>query len=145
MVTVAESHSHLLLDSLLMPEGTQSRNTAMRLIQGILQCSNMPGQYPLDENCSQMAFGFWYMLQDDVIGSDPTPYHQLVQLLAPVYATLAEILLHKSMLPERSDLESNWNSEDRESFRCYRQDVADTLVMFPTYQNCYLVLQLKGF
>lgn len=63
MVSVAESHSHLLLDSLLLPEGTQARNTAMRLIQGILQCSNMPGQYPLDENCSQMAFGFWYMLQ----------------------------------------------------------------------------------
>lgn len=63
MVTVAESHSHLLLDSLLMPEGSPARNTAMRLIQGILQCSNMPGQYPLDESCSQMAFGFWYMLQ----------------------------------------------------------------------------------
>lgn len=134
MVTVAESHSHLLLDSLLMPENSPARNTAMRLIQGILQCSNMPGQYPLEENCSQMAFGFWYMLQDDVIGSDPTPYHQLVQLLAPVYATLAEILLHKSMLPERNDLESNWNSEDRESFRCYRQDVADTLLY------CYSIL-----
>lgn len=134
MVSVAENHSHLLLDSLLLPEGATARNTAMRLIQGILQCSNMPGQYPLEENCSQMAFGFWYMLQDDVIGSDPTPYHQLVQLLAPVYATLAEILLHKSMLPERNDLESNWNSEDKESFRCYRQDVADTLLY------CYSIL-----
>ncbi|KAJ1531786.1 hypothetical protein ONE63_000442 [Megalurothrips usitatus] len=134
MVSVAESHSHLLLESLLQPEGTSARNTAMRLIQGILLCSNMPGQYPLEENCSQMAFGFWYMLQDDVIGSDPIPYHQLVQLLAPVYATLAEILLHKSMLPEKNDLENNWNSEDRESFRCYRQDVADTLLY------CYSIL-----
>jgi len=47
--------------------------------------------------------------------------------LLPVYCTLTDTLLSKSVLPD--NLES-WSAEDQESHRCYRQDVADTMVVF---------------
>jgi hypothetical protein len=49
----------------------------------------------------------------------------LLQELVPVYHELTEALLVKTMFPE--DLEI-WIIEDQERFRCYRQDVADTMV-----------------
>jgi hypothetical protein len=59
-ISVAECHSRLLLDSLLNDE---DKNNVMQLIQLILQCSNSPGVYPVNENTSQLALGFWYILQ----------------------------------------------------------------------------------
>jgi hypothetical protein len=59
-ISVAESHSRLLLDSLLNDE---DKNNVLQLIQLILQCSNSPGVYPINENTSQLALGFWYILQ----------------------------------------------------------------------------------
>jgi hypothetical protein len=59
-ILVAESHSRLLLDSLLSDE---DKNNVLQLIQLILQCSNSPGVYPISENTSQLALGFWYILQ----------------------------------------------------------------------------------
>jgi len=59
-ISFAESHSRLLLDSLLSDE---DKNNVLQLIQLILQCSNSPGVYPINENTSQLALGFWYILQ----------------------------------------------------------------------------------
>jgi uncharacterized protein (DUF488 family) len=63
--------------------------------------------------------------QDDIIASESEQFHLYVALLSPVYRTLAEVILRKSMLPL---VESTWTSEEKELLRCYRQDVADTMV-----------------
>ena len=60
-VSIAESHSRLLLDSLL--KDGEDKSNVLQLIQLILQCSNSPGVYPIQENTSQLALGFWYILQ----------------------------------------------------------------------------------
>lgn len=36
-----------------------------------------------------------------------------------------------------NDMNQNWSSDDRETFRCYRQDIADT------FMYCYNVLNLE--
>jgi hypothetical protein len=59
-ISFAETHSRLLLESLLSDE---EKTNVMQLIQLILQCSNSPGEYALEENRSQLALGFWYILQ----------------------------------------------------------------------------------
>lgn len=45
-------------------------------------------------------------------------------------------MLRKSMFPN-SENNQNWSSDDRETFRCYRQDIADT------FMYCYNVLNLE--
>ncbi|XP_069674561.1 importin-13 isoform X2 [Periplaneta americana] len=129
-ISLAESHSRLLLDSLLN-EG-EDKSNVLQLIQLILQCSNSPGVYPIQENTSQLALGFWYILQDDIIASEPEQFHLYVALLSPVYRALAEVMLHKSMLPAAEDA---WSSEEKELLRCYRQDIADTMMY------CYSILR----
>ncbi|KAJ9589083.1 hypothetical protein L9F63_017628 [Diploptera punctata] len=129
-ITVAESHSRLLLDSLL--KDGEDKSNVLQLIQLILQCSNSPGLYPIQETTSQQALGFWYILQDDIIASETEQFHLYVAMLSPVYRALAEIMLHKSMLPAA---EENWSSEEKEELRCYRQDIADTMMY------CYSILR----
>lgn len=45
-------------------------------------------------------------------------------------------MLRKSMFPTDNN-QQNWSSDDRETFRCYRQDIADT------FMYCYNVLNLE--
>lgn len=45
-------------------------------------------------------------------------------------------MLRKSMFPNTEN-NQNWSSDDRETFRCYRQDIADT------FMYCYNVLNLE--
>lgn len=59
-------------------------------------------------------------------------YKVIKRDLVPVYCSLTDALLAKSVLPD--DLES-WSAEDQESLRCYRQDVADTMVQMTSQIN----------
>lgn len=55
-------HSKLLIKNLLS-EKQSERDISILVFQAILNCSNVPGHYPIDENCSTLTFGFWYTLQ----------------------------------------------------------------------------------
>lgn len=52
-----ESHSRLLLD-VVLDNGTNKENI-LKLVQILLESTGTPGRYPLDENCSHLAFSFW--------------------------------------------------------------------------------------
>lgn len=132
LISLAESHSRLLVSSLLT-EGP-AKESSLQLVHIILQCSNTPGVYPIQETLSQHALGFWYILQDDMLAFGKEHFAVIMQSLGPVYLLLAEVMLHKSMLPAD---DSSWSSEEKEQFRCYRQDVADTMMY------CYNVLHEK--
>nr|CAD7263457.1 unnamed protein product [Timema shepardi] len=129
-ISLCESHSRLLLDTLLV-DGASKRDI-LQVLQIILECSDSAGVYPTEETTSQLAFSYWFILQDDIIGSETQHYSLYVSMLSPVYRRLAEILLRKSMLPETDE---TWTADERELLRCYRQDAADTMMY------CYNVLR----
>jgi hypothetical protein len=49
----------------------------------------------------------------------------LLQLFRPYFERLIEVLIRKGQLPEN---DSTFTSEDKETFRCYRVDITDTMV-----------------
>lgn len=50
-----------------------------------------------------------------------------LKLLTPVYINLVHVLLRKAQYPDDSVYKS-MNGDEKEIFRCYRQDIADTIV-----------------
>lgn len=121
-ITIGETHTSLLLLALLSETGVE-RDTSLKLISIVLSCSNAPGEYPIHETYSASSFSFWYILQSEATNQDLRP--KLIKDLVPMYKTLLEILLRKSAYSEGF---ASWTAEDKEKFRCYRQDIADTLL-----------------
>lgn len=132
LTAMGELHSRAFLRALVEDGNEIQRSTSEGLIELLLQCSEQEGRYPTDETRSCIPFGFWFSLQDD-IGTLDQPYDDRALLvLRPVYTRLAHALLRKSTLP--ICLGEAGDANERELFRCYRQDVADTL------DYCYRVL-----
>ncbi|XP_074641509.1 importin-13-like [Tubulanus polymorphus] len=126
IITIVECESKLLLECITGSESVSAQ--AMSLISLVLRCTAMPGQYPCDETCSEMTFGFWYILQDDIMSAaDSEKFQVYKDRLAPVYVELVRVLLQKVKHPTDTQLQQ-WNSEEKEQFRCYRQDIADTMM-----------------
>lgn len=122
-ITFGESHSRLLIDwSTTSQEG---RESVLRLISAILSATSCPAQFPTQETISEMPFGFWYILQDDIIACEPEQYQQCVAIFGPVYTALVNTMLAKSMYDPK---DAEWTADQRESFRCYRTDIADTIM-----------------
>lgn len=132
-ITSIESHSRALIGGVIA-DSPQHQMVFQRLVAQVLQCTDKPGIYPVEESCSSIAMGFWYMLQDEVLSSDSESGRtKMLGLIGPVYAHLARVLVRKSQQPDEDSLDK-WTSDDLEMFRCYRQDISDTLLY------CYEVL-----
>lgn len=58
-VTFGENHLLVLTNTLK----SENRDSFLRLLCIILQCSGAPGHYPKDEVYSIQTFNFWYQLQ----------------------------------------------------------------------------------
>ena len=89
-ITFGESHSRLLIDwstsssevIIINPTSQpqyevlkltlllQGRDVVLRLVTAILAASSCHAQFPTQETISEMPFGFWYILQDDIIGKN---------------------------------------------------------------------------
>ncbi|CAG0914618.1 unnamed protein product [Notodromas monacha] len=136
LLPVGEANSKLILQWLASDEGHEKRAVAIQFITLVLRCSAAPGHFPTDEAHSDQAFGFWYNLQD-ALSSFSWPYsspgddecqrrkESCEALLAPIQRSLVEVLLRKSCYAPDYD---TWADDERESFRCYRQDIGDALV-----------------
>ncbi|XP_030373790.1 importin-13 [Scaptodrosophila lebanonensis] len=132
-VSAVERHSHLFLSGL---SATDPELGALwcRMVHEILQCTDKPGIYPVEESCSNMAMAFWYMLQDEVFAIPVEEQkRQCWEFIKPLYAHLTSVLVRKSEQPDENTIDK-WNSDDLECFRCYRQDISDT------FMCCYDVL-----
>jgi len=81
---------------------------------------------------------FWF--QDELISGDSSVAFALKPILAPFYLSLVDILLFKSMFPEKRFVEEHWNSDTHTTFRCYRQDINDTMVSSIGYVNLFFRL-----
>ncbi|XP_043263267.1 importin-13-like isoform X2 [Colletes gigas] len=133
LTAIGETCSREFLIALVQEESETQKWTAQNLIELLLQCSEQKGRYPTDETRSCIPFGFWYILQDDTATLDGPYKSYALVALKPIYARLAHALLRKSTLP--SSPSEAGDADEREHFRCYRQDVADTL------DYCYRVLR----
>lgn len=132
-IQVAETHSRLLLD--LVADKPEEREVLFRLMAVVLKCCATPGYYPIDETCSEQSFNFFYILQDDIVASDGEKGKEYMTLFKPLYQSLIETLLIKVQFPPDHLYDHEWSSEDKEAFRCYRQDIGDT------FMYCYNMLR----
>ncbi|XP_048504738.1 importin-13 isoform X2 [Athalia rosae] len=132
LTAMGEAHSRTFLLALAGEGDEKQRWTSKELIELLLECSELPGRFPIDEKSSCIPFGFWYALQDDLTMLDPPLEARAPLALKPIYARLAQALLRKATLPS-SPAEAG-DEDERELLRCYRQDAADTLAY------CYNVL-----
>ncbi|KAK7101271.1 hypothetical protein V1264_024075 [Littorina saxatilis] len=126
VVVAAGEHHTKALVAMLKKEG-ESREFAIAFLHTIIKMAFPPGQYPVDENCSDMSFTFWYMLQDDVFECEEDDYRLLTPVFQPLYYNLIQVLLQKVQYPEEAEFES-WSKDEQESFRCFRQDIGDTMM-----------------
>lgn len=136
-ISASECHSKLLVSGVLS-ESADHSNLYSRLINEILQCTNKPGIYPVEESCSILSMGFWYMLQDEVLSHEQVvaSKDKGLQLIGELYSHLAKILIRKAQQPDESSIDK-WTSDDLETLRCYRQDISDTLVSLDSFPNFY--------
>ncbi|KAL0277773.1 UNVERIFIED_CONTAM: hypothetical protein PYX00_004941 [Menopon gallinae] len=130
-ISFGETHTQLCLD--WIKQDGMPRQQVMALVTCLLHCSGATGCYPTDETHSRLAFGFWYILQDLICNSKVEDYELYIKLLGPIYKELLEVLMVKAQLP---DPKLNLSQDDLESFRCYRQDIGDTLTC------CYTILRV---
>nr|XP_006824899.1 PREDICTED: importin-13-like [Saccoglossus kowalevskii] len=122
VVCIGENHSKCMLEC---PE--EYKEPVMELTRFILSFSALPGYFPVDETISNIPFGFWYIMQDDIISAASDHFQQYTTVYTPVYMQLAEVLLNKVQYPPDSEYDG-WSADEKEEFRCYRQDIADTLM-----------------
>ena len=134
-IQLAETHSRLLLDAVI--DKPEHRDNILKIFSVILKCSSTPGYYSIDENCSEQAFNFWYTLQDDIIASDESRIETYITLFNPLFHSLIDAFLVKVQYPSDEVYENEWNSYDKESFRCYRQDIGDS------FMYCYNILRVS--
>ena len=106
---VGESHSRLLID--WSTSSSEGRDVVLRLVTAILAASSCYAQFPTQETISEMPFGFWYILQDDIIACEPEQYQKCVSLFGPVYTALVNAMLAKSMLDPK---DNEWTADQRE-------------------------------
>lgn len=131
LTSVGDNYSRLLL-SALIDNNESNKWTAENLIKILLDCAEYPGRYPIDEQKSNVPFSFWFTLQDDLSTFDPPLDNKIKESLKPIYARLSQALLYKAKLPIKQN--EIGDDDERELFRCYRQDAADTM------SYCYNVL-----
>lgn len=130
LIEVGENHSHLLVESLLSKP--EHKDNVLKLFRLVLQCSASPGHFPVDESWSRQALGFWYAVQDDVGAWEGPQGESLLLALHSLWQALLEAFLRKARLPLD---DSTWTDEEKDSLRCYRQDISDSLMY------CYNMLR----
>ncbi|XP_049866175.1 importin-13 [Pectinophora gossypiella] len=124
-VSIVEWHSHAVVAA---AEREPPHAGARQLLELLLAGQAAPGHYPLHETRSNLVFGAWYTLQDEVLnileGS-----RKIHEVWRDLFSRLLTALVAKSEAHE-----SALSRDDLELLRCYRQDIADT-VMY-----CYGIL-----
>ncbi|XP_058055548.1 importin-13 [Anopheles bellator] len=125
-ISTLEGFSSAIFDGIVAESDAHEVYT--RTVDMLIKCTDKPGTYPVDEMCSTYAMEFWYLLQEDVLSMDTSEHRKRChEAIKPVYAHVVKVLVRKSQLPTDSSMHK-WNDDDLEAFRCYRQDIGDTLL-----------------
>jgi hypothetical protein len=84
--------------------------------------TSIPGNFPIDEESSDLTFVYWYTFQDELLAIND---NQLREIFKPFFINLLDIFIIKLKLSNDYD---QWSDDDKERLRCYRIDIGDTLV-----------------
>lgn len=142
VINFSENHSRLFLKIVLNDgvdfENAQkhdmSKQSIFAIIKIILHCTSAPGIYGVDEKYSDTAFTFWFSFLENFYYYSESFNDLLCETFDPLVDNLLQILIAKSRFPTAEVYYNSWNDDQRESYRCYRQDIGDNislLVYFP--------------
>ena len=123
LVSLGETHSKILVKA--MTDDQQKHS--LHLVKLVLQCTNAPGYYPIDETYSQSTFNFWYSLQDEITSLEPEEFTNYHHYFREAYFALIQSLFKKVQYPPE-DKYAEFTADDKEQFRWYRQDIQDTIM-----------------
>ncbi|CAD5112084.1 DgyrCDS1326 [Dimorphilus gyrociliatus] len=127
ITTLADSSISIIKSCAASGEEARIQRVA-KFLELVLQCSRMPGFYPIDEQSSDMPFTFWYNLQDEIwnlSAQERTP--EVMSFFQGYYFQLVDVILVKTVLPPKKVMDT-WGSDEMEGSRCYRQDVGDVVM-----------------
>jgi hypothetical protein len=100
----------------------------------MLNISGIEGVFPVDEDVSQGALYFWFLVEEIIIELDLIG-KGLHSGIFDIYCKLVAILLQKSLFPSNW---SSWSQNTKDQFLSYRNDISDT------YGYCFEVIQEKS-
>ncbi|XP_052752608.1 importin-13 [Galleria mellonella] len=121
-VALGECHTQVIVQAAEGAGGNAGEETARQLVEVLLAAQAAPGHYPLHETRSNLVFGFWYTLQDQVLNVPSEK--ELHPMWREVFSQLLTTLVCKSEVPADVTL----SRDDIELLRCYRQDISDTVM-----------------
>ncbi|CAF0805984.1 unnamed protein product [Brachionus calyciflorus] len=123
ILAFGENQLSVIFDGFLS-NNDQVKQILLQFINLIMNLTSMPGNFPVDEESSDLTFVFWYSLQDTLLGIDQGS-NELLIIFRPFFINLLEIFILKLQLPNNYD---DWTEEEKERLRCYRIDIGDTMV-----------------
>ncbi|CAH0407640.1 unnamed protein product [Chilo suppressalis] len=123
-VALGECHSRALVQAMEGIGGMEAQQEGARqMIELLLAAQAAPGYYPLHETRSNLVFGFWYTLQDEILNVMVD-----TEKMNPIWQTVFTRLLDALVCKSEAAEEQAMSTDDLELLRCYRQDVADTVM-----------------
>ena len=123
LVSIGETHSRILAHAVT----DDQQKHCLQLVRLILECTGIEGTYPVDETCSELTFNFWYTFQDELLALNSDTITNYHHCLRESFVTLIQILFQKVQFPA-DNVYNDLDSEEKELFRCYRQDIQDTIM-----------------
>ncbi|CAF4102505.1 unnamed protein product [Rotaria sp. Silwood2] len=115
-----------LIVQMSMTTNSQSQILSHHFCRLVMKCTEMKGQYPIEETCSALPFSFWNTLEEEIISiNEKTNQDILLELFRSYFENLIEVLISKGQLPDNENI---FTYEDKELFRCYRSDIIDTML-----------------
>lgn len=127
-VSAAENNSELMLTSIA--SNNEDSQIAVDLLQLIVKTVSIKAQYPTEELCSDLSFGFWYNFQDDVSQKSHPPH--VTEMMRILFLDMFNVMTFKTKFPPDNEY-NHWGTDDKEVFRCYRQDFADAAAYFSSF------------
>ncbi|CAF4615664.1 unnamed protein product, partial [Rotaria sp. Silwood2] len=115
-----------LIVQMSMTTNSQSQIVSHNFCRLVMKCTEIKGQYPIEETCSILTFNFWNALEEEINSiNEKTNQEILLEVFHPYFEHLIEVLISKGKLPDNENI---FTYEDKESFRCYRADIIDTMI-----------------
>lgn len=151
VINFSENHSKLLLQIVLDDLGVQLnedhaktvKQSIFSIFRTILDCTAAPGIYGLDEKYSDISFTFWFVFLENFCYYSDSKNDLICNLFSPLVDTLLQTLIIKCQYPSLEVYFRTWNDDQRESYRCYRQDLGDNIsliINFPRSRDRILAM-----
>lgn len=143
VINFSENHSRLFLKIVLSDgitlEDDQSetiKQAIFTIIRTILDCTSAPGIYGINEKYSDISFPFWFTFFENFYYYSESFIDLICNTFDPLVDSLVQTLITKSQYPPSVIYYQTWNDDQRESYRCYRQDLGDNLSLIVQFPRC---------